>query len=269
MRLKISVFLAVSLLFLAVFAPFIFPYAPDAGDLEMKLLPPSFEHWLGTDHLGRDILSRLGYGARTSFFSVFAIFFLILIGSFSVGMFAGYRGGSVDNFLMRICDIFLTLPTFVLALFLIAILGVGLENVILAIALTHWAWYARMVRSIVLELKTQKYIQAAKVLGASERKILLRYILPNVFMQMVILITLDFGHMLLHIAGLSFLGLGVQAPTPEWGVMIQDFAPYVMEYPYLMLYPGLCIFISVAIFNTLGEALRDKYSLDSLKVRND
>ncbi|MCI5968465.1 nickel ABC transporter permease subunit NikC [Helicobacter sp.] len=269
MRLRISAFLAISILLVAIFAPFIFPYDPSSGDLDMKLLPPSFEHWLGTDHLGRDILSRLGYGARTSFFSLFAIFALILVTSFSVGMFAGYKGGSIDSILMRICDVFLTFPTFVLSLFLIAFLGVGLENVILAIALTHWAWYARMVRSIVLELRTQKYIQAAKVLGVSEIKILLRYILPNVFVQMVILITLDFGHMLLHIASLSFLGLGVQAPTPEWGVMIQDFSPYVMEHPYLMVYPGLCILISVAIFNTLGEALRDKYSLDSLKVKND
>ena len=166
---------------------------------------------------------------------------------------------------MRICDVFLTFPTFILALFFIAIFGVGITNVILAIFLTHWAWYARMVRSIVLEVKTQKYIQAAKMLGGSDFKIMIKHILPAVFVQMIILITLDFGHMLLHISGLSFLGLGVQAPMPEWGVMIQDFAPYIMEYPLLMLYPGICIFISVAIFNTLGESLRDKYSLESLK----
>ena len=181
-------------------------------------------------------------------------------------MIAGYKGGVVDNVLMRVCDVFLTFPTFVLALFFIAILGVGLLNVILAIALTHWAWYARMVRSIVLEVRTQNHIMAAKMLGGSEFKILCQHILPVVFVQMIILITLDFGHMLLHVAGLSFLGLGVQAPLAEWGVMIQDFATFVMEYPHLMVYPGLCIFISVAIFNTLGEALRDKYALDTLKV---
>lgn len=266
MRLKIALFLSVTLIFIAIFAPLIFPHNPNIGDLQMQFSPPSSEYWLGTDHLGRDILSRLGYGARVSFFSVLCIILLIVISSFSVGMIAGYKGGVVDNVLMRICDVFLTFPTFVLALFFIAILGVGLVNVILAIALTHWAWYARMVRSIVLEVRTQNHIMAAKMLGGSELKILCQHILPVVFVQMIILITLDFGHILLHVAGLSFLGLGVQAPLAEWGVMIQDFAPFVMEYPHLMVYPGLCIFISVAIFNTLGEALRDKYALDTLKV---
>ena len=265
MRLKISLFLAITLILIAILAPIIFPYDPTLGNLEDKFLPPSLEHWLGTDHLGRDILSRLGYGARISIFSVFIISLLIAISSFFVGIVAGYKGGILDNILMRICDVFLTFPAFILALFFIAIFGVGITNVILAIFLTHWAWYARMVRSIVLEVKTQKYIQAAKMLGGSDFKIMIKHILPAVFVQMIILITLDFGHMLLHISGLSFLGLGVQAPMPEWGVMIQDFAPYIMEYPLLMLYPGICIFISVAIFNTLGESLRDKYSLESLK----
>ena len=159
----------------------------------------------------------------------------------------------------------MTFPTFILALFFIAIFGVGITNVILAIVLTHWAWYARMIRSITLEAKTQNHIQAAKMLGGNDFMIIIKHILPVVFLQMIILITLDFGHMLLHISGLSFLGLGVQAPMPEWGVMIQDSAPYIMEHPTLMLYPGLCIFISVAIFNTLGEALRDKYSLQMEK----
>ena len=216
MRLKISLFLAITLILIAILAPIIFPYDPTLGNLEDKFLPPSLEHWLGTDHLGRDILSRLGYGARISIFSVFIISLLIAISSFFVGIVAGYKGGILDNILMRICDVFLTFPTFILALFFIAIFGVGITNVILAIFLTHWAWYARMVRSIVLEVKTQKYIQAAKMLGGSDFKIMIKHILPAVFVQMIILITLDFGHMLLHISGLSFLGLGVQAPMPEW-----------------------------------------------------
>ena len=265
MRLKIALFLALCWIFVALFAPWIFPYDPTLGDLEQKFLSPSAQHWLGTDHLGRDILSRLGYVARVSLFSVFVISLLIALSSFIIGIIAGYKGGFIDSVLMRICDVFLTCPTFILALFFIAIFGVGITNVILAIVLTHWAWYARMIRSITLEAKTQNHIQAAKMLGGNDFMIIIKHILPVVFLQMIILITLDFGHMLLHISGLSFLGLGVQAPMPEWGVMIQDSAPYIMEHPTLMLYPGLCIFISVAIFNTLGEALRDKYSLQMEK----
>lgn len=265
MKLKISAILSIILLLIAILAPFIFNHDPNYGNLQDKFLPISSEHWLGTDHLGRDILSRLGYGARISFFSVFAISILIMVSSFVVGIISGYKGGIVDSILMRICDVFLTFPTFILALFFIAIFGVGLVNVILAIFLTHWAWYARMVRSITLEIKSQNHIMAAKMLGDSQAKIIIKHILPVVFSQMIILITLDFGHMLLHVSSLSFLGLGVSAPSAEWGIMIQDFAPYVMDYPHLMIYPGICIFVSVAIFNNLGEALRERYAIQSLK----
>ena len=160
---------------------------------------------------------------------------------------------------MRICDVFLTFPTFILALFFIGVLGVGLINVIIAIALTHWAWYARIVRSIVLETKQKNYVTAAKCAGSSRLKIVLKHIMPKVLSQVIILATLDLGHMMLHVAGLSFLGLGVQAPTAEWGVMINDAAPYIREHPELMIYPGICIFITVAVFNSIGEKLRDKY----------
>lgn len=265
MKLKISATLSIIIILIAIFAPLIFDHDPNYGNLQNKFLPISSEHLLGTDHLGRDILSRLGHGARISFFSVFAISLLIVVSSFFIGILSGYKGGIVDNILMRICDVFLTFPTFILALFFIAIFGVGLLNVILAIFMTHWAWYARMVRSITLEIKSQNHILAAKMLGDSEFKIMRQHILPVVFSQMIILITLDFGHMLLHVSSLSFLGLGVKAPTAEWGAMIQDFAPYIMEYPHLMIYPGLCIFVSVAIFNTLGEALRDRYAIQSVR----
>lgn len=264
-KLGIALLLVGALLFIAFFADFLFAHPPNAGDLTLKFLPPSKEHLLGTDHLGRDILSRLGHGARASLLSVFAISVLIMLSAFFVGIFAGYKGGIIDNALMRICDVFLTFPTFILALFLVAFLGVGLLNVIIAIALTHWAWYARIVRSITLEIKTKHYIHAAKVSGGSNFYIMVRHIFPAVFVQMVILMTLDLGHILLHVSGLSFLGLGIEPPNAEWGVMIQDFAPYILEFPYLMLYPGICIFLSVGIFNFLGETLRDLYALDSVK----
>ncbi|TLD81427.1 nickel ABC transporter permease subunit NikC [Helicobacter sp. MIT 11-5569] len=242
---------------LAIFAHLL-PYDPIEIDIGAKFAPPSIEHWLGTDHLGRDVLTRLIYGARTSLFSVFVICFLILFFSFIVGFIAGYKGGYYDSILMRICDAFFAFPTFILALFLIGILGVGLSNVMIAIVLTHWAWYARMVRSLVLEARSHSFVLASIAMGSSEFQVIVRHILPSVFSQIIILITLDIGHMLLHVSGLSFLGFGVAAPTPEWGVMINDASPYIMEHYELMLYPGMAIFITVALFNLLGEALRDR-----------
>lgn len=246
------------MIFTALFAGVIAPHDPYATDLSAKFLPPGAQHVLGTDHLGRDVLSRLIYGGRTSLLSVLSISALILAFSLTAGCVAGYRGGVFDNVLMRVCDLFLTFPTFILALFFIGVLGVGLINVILAVTLTHWAWYARMVRSLVLEIKSKNYVLAAKSAGGSHFQIIMRHILPSVIVQILILSTLDIGHMLLHVAGLSFLGLGVQAPQAEWGVMISDAAPYIWEHPELMLYPGLCIFLTVAIFNSLGEILRDR-----------
>ena len=243
----------------ALFAPLIAPYNPYDVDLTNKFAPVTSSHILGTDHLGRDVFSRIIYGTRMSLISVLATILLVLFLSLIVGSIAGFRGGLFDSILMRICDVFLTFPTFILALFFIGVLGVGLINVIIAIALTHWAWYARIVRSIVLETKQKNYVTAAKCAGSSRLKIVLKHIMPKVLSQVVILATLDLGHMMLHVAGLSFLGLGVQAPTAEWGVMINDAAPYIREHPELMIYPGICIFITVAVFNSIGEKLRDKY----------
>ncbi len=245
------------LLLTAAFAPLLAPHNPYLVDLSKKLLPMDGTYLLGTDHLGRDILSRLIYGTRTSLAIVLVIECLILAVSLSIGIAAGYKGDIFDSLLMRVSDLFLALPTFILGLFFIGVLGVGLVNVVITIVLTHWAWYARIVRSMVLQIKSQDYVLAAKTLGGSDLQIIRRHILPSVFSQISILATLDFGHMLLHVAGLSFLGLGIQAPTAEWGVMINDALPYIYTNPMLMLIPGFCIFIVVAIFNSLGEMLRE------------
>lgn len=249
--------LVMLLLLTAAFAPVLAPHDPYLVDLTQKLLPMGREYLLGTDHLGRDIFSRLIYGTRTSLAIILIIQGLIMAVSLSVGILAGYKGGIFDSVLMRITDLFLALPTFILGLFFIGVLGVGLVNVIVTIVLTHWAWYARLVRSMVLQIKSQDYILCAKTLGGSDFSIIKRHILPSVFSQILILATLDFGHMLLHVAGLSFLGLGIQAPTAEWGVMINDSLPYIYTNPWLMIIPGFCIFIVVAVFNSLGEILRD------------
>jgi nickel transport system permease protein len=226
-------------------------------DLEKKLLDPSLAHPLGTDHLGRDILSRLMYGARVSIGAVLAIVLSILALGFTVGTAAGYWGGWIDSLLMRFCDVFLTFPTFILAMFMVGVLGTGLTNVILAIVLTHWAWYARIIRGLILSLKNREYVLAARVAGTPRLRIVLRHLLPPVVAQLVILATLDMGHMILHVSGLSFLGLGVQPPTPEWGVMINDARQFIWTKPQLLMDPGLMIFLTVMAFNIPSDALRD------------
>lgn len=254
---RLALLLAGAVLLAAIFAPQVAPYDPNNVMLEMKLQQPSGTHWLGTDHLGRDILSRLIYGAQVSVGTVSAIIACILVLGFLVGCFSGYAGGKIDAFLMRLCDVFLTFPTFILAMFLIGILGTGLTNVVIAIVLTHWAWYARLIRGFVLSLKNREYILAARVSGTPRVKIVLQHIVPPVFAQLVILATLDIGHMMLHVSGLSFLGLGVAPPTPEWGVMINDARQFLWTNPGLIVYPGMMIFITVMSFNLLGDALRD------------
>ncbi|MBF0377475.1 MAG: nickel ABC transporter permease subunit NikC [Desulfamplus sp.] len=253
----VALVMVCTILFLAAAAPIVAPYDPNYVDLEKKLSPPTVSHWLGTDHLGRDILSRLIFGARVSVGSVASIIVCILVLGFIVGSIAGYTGGIVDSILMRLCDVFLTFPTFILAMFLVGVLGTGLTNVVIAIVMTHWAWYARLIRGFVLSMKNRDYILAARVAGTPKIKIIIRHIVPPVFAQLIILATLDIGHMMLHVSGLSFLGLGITPPTPEWGVMINDARQFIWSTPWLIVYPGLMIFITVMSFNLLGDALRD------------
>lgn len=253
-------FILALLLIVALAAPWLTPFDPDAVDLSLKFTPFSSTHPLGADHLGRDTLARLLYGTRVSLGATLIILSIVMGLGFSVGASAGYLGGAADSILMRICDAFLTFPTFVLAMFLIGVLGTGMTNVILAVALTHWAWYARIIRSMVLSLKNRDYIMAARVSGASHWSVLLRHIMPPVFSQLVILATMDIGHMMLHVSGLSFLGLGVTPPTAEWGVMISDARAFIWNQPHLILLPGIMIFITVMAANLLGDTLRD--SLD-------
>lgn len=253
----LSLSVITGLVLMAAFAPWLAPRDPNEVDLERKLSRPSRSHLLGTDHLGRDTLSRLIYGARVSLGSVVAILALVLVFSFVVGCVAGYAGGWLDSLLMRICDVFLTFPTFILAMFLIGVLGTGMLNVILAIVLTHWAWYARIIRSLMLSLKHREYVMASRVAGTRQVRLVLRHLFPPVAAQLAILATLDTGHMMLHVSGLSFLGLGIQPPTPEWGVMINDARQYLWTHPEIILYPGLMIFLTVMAFNIPGDALRD------------
>lgn len=254
----VSALIILALAILAVGAPFIVPHDPDAVDLGIRLQGISLDHLLGTDHLGRDILSRLIHGARVSLGAVTFILAMILVLGIAVGAFAGYVGGRIDAVVMRLCDVFLTFPTFVLAMFMVGVLGTGLVNVVLAIALSHWAWYARIVRGMVLTFKERDYVLAARIAGSSRLGVFIDHVLPSVLVQLVVLATLDIGHMMLHVAGLSFLGLGVTPPTAEWGVMINDAREFIWSQPLLLFWPGLMIFITVMAFNQLGDALRDR-----------
>lgn len=253
--------LVILLLALTLLGPWLAPYDPTAVDVSQRLQGMSEAHWLGTDHLGRDVLSRLITGARLSLGTVVLTLCLILTLGIVVGGVAGFIGGRLDTVLMRVGELFMTVPTFVLALFFIGVLGTGLSNVILAIALSHWAWYARMVRSLVISLRGRDYLLASRLAGASRLQSFVSHILPSVLGQLMVLASLDIGHMMLHVSGLSFLGLGVSPPTPEWGVMINDAKEFLWTHPQLLLWPGLMIFLTVMAFNLLGDALRDR--LDS------
>lgn len=259
---RASIYLALAIVALLVLAaiagPWISPYDPDAVELTHRLRAPDWAHWLGTDHLGRDILSRLIAGARISLGAVAITLAIILTMGIVIGGTSGFIGGRTDQIIMRVTDVFLTFPTLVLALFMIGMLGTGLVNVILAIALSHWAWYARIVRGIVLSLRHREFLLAARLSGAGPIRIFIEHLLPATMSQLLVLATLDIGHMMLHVSGLSFLGLGVTPPTAEWGVMISDARQFVWTSPMLIFWPGLALFISVMAFNILGDALRDR-----------
>lgn len=259
--------LLVSLLvLLAVFGQWLAPHDPDLIDVGQRLQPASMSHWLGTDHLGRDLLSRLIVGTRLSLGSVLLTLSLVLALGLLVGGVAGFVGGKLDLLLMRICDMFMTFPTLVLAFFFVTLLGTGLSNVIVAIALSHWAWYARMVRGLVIAQRGREYLLAARLAGASRWSRLRQHVVPNIAGPLLVLATMDIGHMMLHVSGLSFLGLGVTPPTAEWGVMINDAKEFIWTHPQLLLWPGLMIFFSVMAFNLLGDALRDR--LDPAQERH-
>ena len=249
--------LVVLIVLLALFAPFLAPQDPMASDMKTVLQTPSAQHILGTDKLGRDILSRILCGTQISLFMALCLVALIAVVGTLVGVLADYFGGWLETILMRFADMMLAFPGIVLAIAIAGILGGSVINTILALLVVSWAKYARLVRSLVIRLRNQDFILAAKIQGARTRSILWRHILPNVLPMVVITGAMDIGTMMMEIAGLSFLGFGAQPPTPEWGLMLNEGRQYIQTAPWLMIYPGLAIFIVVAIFNLWGDSLRD------------
>jgi peptide/nickel transport system permease protein len=223
----------------------------------------STAHPLGTDKLGRDILSRLLFGARWSLGLALVATLLISATGVLVGAVAGYAGGLLDDVLMRIVDALLAVPSLLLALAIVGTLGPGIGSVVLGLATIWWVGYARVVRGLVLSLRERTFVEGSRALGASDTRIVLRHVLPAIVPAIAVLASLEMGELILAIAGLSFLGLGAQPPTPEWGAMLNDGRSFLFTAPSMMLYPGLCISVAVLGFNLLGDGLRDALDADA------
>jgi peptide/nickel transport system permease protein len=238
-------------------ATYLAPYDPYAPDLLGSLAGPSRGHWLGTDELGRDILSRILYGARLSMvIGTISVAIGVAIGV-PLGLFAGYLGGRFDLISQRLIDILLGFPSIILAIVLVTVLGVGLVNVMLAVGIVSVPTYARLTRGQVLALKAQEFVEAARVLGAGTARIVFRHILPNTLAVLIVQSTLQVASAILSAAALGFLGLGVQQPTAEWGAMLSTARQYIQLAPHTLLFPGLAIMLTVLGFNLLGDGLRD------------
>jgi peptide/nickel transport system permease protein len=249
--------LVVALVLVAALAPWIAPYPPSIGELSARLQPPSAQHWFGTDDQGRDILSRLIHGSRITLYVVVLVAVLAAPIGLLVGTAAGYAGGWLDAVLMRITDIFLAFPRLILALAFVAALGPGIENAVIAIAITSWPPYARIARAETLTIRQADYISAVKLLGASPVRIVLRHVMPLCVPSVIVRVTLDMAGIILTAAGLGFLGLGAQPPMPEWGAMIAAGRAYVLDQWWVAAAPGAAIFVVSLAFNLLGDGLRD------------
>jgi peptide/nickel transport system permease protein len=246
------------LLFMAAFAPWLAPHDPIAQNLQNRLMPPGTAgHLLGTDDFGRDILSRILYGSRITLFIIGLVTVTAPVFGLLVGTVAGYFGGWTDEILMRITDIFLAFPKLILALALVAVLGPGMENAVLAIALTSWPPYARVSRAETLTVRNADYIAAVRLQGAGAGRVILGHVMPMCLPSVIVRVTLDMAGVILIAAGLGFLGLGVQPPMPEWGSMISAGRKYLFEQWWVATMPGLAIFIVSLGFNLLGDGLRD------------
>ena len=244
-----------------LFAPIIAPHSPIEMNVKEKFAGMSMNYPLGTDQLGRCILSRLLYGIRTTILiSLLTMIITIVIGTL-LGVLAGLSRGKVDEMIMRICDVFLSFPSEVMILAIVGMMGPDLINVVIACIIAKWAWYTRMIRSIVIKYTDKNYIRFAKVSGCSQWHIVKKHIIPGAAGEISVLATLDSGSVILMISALSFLGLGVQAPTPEWGMMLNEAKNVMSVHPYQMLAPGMAILLVVTAFNFLGDSLQEAFNI--------
>ena len=237
-------------------APLLTPYHPDAVDVTVRLQPPSPAHWLGTDALGRDVLTRLLHGARISLTTGIVVVLVAAAVGTLLGGIAAYARGRIEELIMRLTDLVLCFPPIILALAIAAALGIGTTNTIIAMLVVWWPKFARLAHSLVIVQRSQEYVEAAMVIGFSPARILLRHIIPNAVGPLVVLVTLDVGNAIITFAGLSFLGLGVVPPTPEWGSMVAEGRELVSQW-WVATFPGIAILTVVLGFNFLGDGIRD------------
>ncbi|WP_369797386.1 ABC transporter permease [Paucisalibacillus sp. EB02] len=242
---------------LAIFAPLLTSYAYDKTDIVNRLQPPSGEHWFGTDDVGRDIFTRIAYGARISLqVGIFAVSGALLFGTI-LGIVAGYYGRWIDMVISRVFDILLAFPSILLAIAIVAILGSSLENALIAIAIVNIPIFGRLIRSKVISLREEEFVMAAKAQGMKNGRIILHHILPNSVAPIIVQATLSFGTAILEAAALGFLGLGAQPPTPEWGAMLAGSRDFIQLAPWTLIFPGVSIMLVVLGFNLIGDGLRD------------
>ena len=235
----------------------VLPYDPFKTNMKEASLPPSSLHWFGTDNLGRDVFSRVLQGSQTSLYAALCVVAVVFLIGTLLGITAGYLGGAADAAIMKIIVIFQAFPSFILAVAVAGMLGAGMINGMLSLCAVYWTTYAKLARSLVMQMKDAAYISAAKLCGARSHHIIFRYILPNVVSPLVVTAALDVGSVILSMAGLSFLGLGAQRPTAEWGVMMSEARNYMQTAPWIILFPGLALFLTVVIFNLFGDCVRD------------
>jgi peptide/nickel transport system permease protein len=250
----------IALLVTALFAPYLAPY-PDQGkglsNLGERLLAPSLKHPLGTDNLGRDILSRIVFGARISLQASLVVVALVVAIGVPLGLIAGYLGGKIDELIMRFADMVLAFPSYLLAIAIVASLGPSLSNALIAVTLPWWPWYTRLMRSQVLSIKEMQFVESARAVGVSRWRIMFRHILPNCLSPIIVQATLDMGYIILAIASLGFLGMGTQPPTADWGVMVSDGREFFMTQWWISTFSGAAIFLTVLAFNLVGDGIRE------------
>ena len=249
--------MAIIIILIAIFAKQIAPKDPLHAVMDKPLHGPDKTNLLGTDILGRDILSRIIYGTRYSLFMTLVLVTVVFVLGTTLGLIAGYFGGFIDTLIMRLADMMVSFPGIILAIAIAGLLGPSMTNAIIAISAVTWPKYARLSRSMVLKIKKELYVEAARLTGSRNKEILFRYILPNMVTLMLVTAISDIGALMLEISALSFLGFGAQPPIPEWGAMLNEGRTYLAKAPWLMLYPGMAIVLVVVVFNMLGDNIKD------------
>lgn len=268
-QIYLALFFLIAIVGASIFAPALATHNPFEPNMAMRLQEPSWEHFFGTDALGRDMYSRILYGGRASMLLSMVAAVLSLSVGLIIGLTGGFYGGKLDALITVVSNIFQGIPGSCFMIAIAGILGANIESLVLALVITSWAGFSRIVRAEVLQIKEEPFIEGLRCLGCGDFRIILCHIVPNIMNKLMVLFTVRVGRGILSVAGLSFLGLGVQPPTPDWSVMINDAIMYYRSSPHLIIIPGLCIFLLIYSINVLGDALRDRLDVRFNEVRND